>query len=47
VPLVSVGQLPADGVTQQGKGGSGANDHTFFGQFEGNTSVYAALRYGF
>ena len=26
---------------------TGADDHTFFGQFEDNTSVYAALRYGF
>jgi len=26
---------------------TGADAHTFFGQFEDNTSVYAALRYGF
>ena len=25
----------------------GTSDHTFFGQFEKNTNVYAALRYGF
>jgi hypothetical protein len=25
----------------------GRYDHTFFGQFEGNTNVFVALRYGF
>ena len=25
----------------------GADDHTFFGQFERNNNLYASVRYGF
>jgi hypothetical protein len=34
-------------VTAGGNIFAGAEDHTFFGQFENNTNVYAGIRYGF